>query len=89
MQTITEFDEKILEKIVSKRDLIVFNDDFNTFDHVIESLVKVCDHEMEQATQCTYLIHFKGKCQVKRGSYEQLEPMCTALQERGLTAEIE
>jgi ATP-dependent Clp protease adaptor protein ClpS len=69
--------------------LILYNDDFNTFDFVIESLIKVCKHDPVQAEQCTYLVHYKGKCSVKRGSYEALEPMCTALLERGLTAEIE
>ncbi len=78
-----------IELLVSQRDLIVFNDDFNTFDHVIDSLVKVCKHEVEQAEQCTHLIHYKGKCQVKRGEYETLEPLCTALLERGLSAEIQ
>ncbi|MBN9294715.1 MAG: ATP-dependent Clp protease adaptor ClpS [Flavobacteriia bacterium] len=89
MQTLEAFDGQLLEKIVEQRDLIVYNDDFNTFDFVIESLIKVCKHEVEQATQCTYLIHYKGKCQVKRGEYKDLELMCTALLDRGITAEIE
>lgn len=89
MQTVEDFETRILEKEVNQKDLVIYNDDFNTFDYVIESLINVCKHEVEQATQCTYIIHFKGKCQVKRGSYEKLEPMCTALQTRGLTAEIE
>lgn len=59
-----------IEKLVDQHDLIVYNDDVNTFDHVIESLVKVCRHDTVQAEQCTYIIHFNGKCQVKRGSYE-------------------
>lgn len=74
---------------VEAKQLIVYNDDFNTFDHVIESLIKVCKHDPIQAEQCTFLIHYKGKCSVKKGSYEVLEPMCTALLERGITAEIE
>mgnify|MGYP003851502225 CR=1 FL=1 len=65
------------------------DDSFNTFDHVIECLMTVCDHDIIQAEQCTLLIHHKGKCQVKRGAYEKLEPMCTALLERGLSAEIQ
>jgi ATP-dependent Clp protease adaptor protein ClpS len=77
------------EVIVDQQQLIVYNDDFNTFDFVIESLIKVCKHDPVQAEQCTFLIHYKGKCSVKRGTYEQLEPMCTALLERGITAEIE
>jgi ATP-dependent Clp protease adaptor protein ClpS len=77
------------EVSVDQQQLIVYNDDFNTFDFVIESLIKVCKHDPVQAEQCTFLIHYKGKCSVKRGSYEELEPMCTALLERGITAEIE
>ena len=77
------------EVAVEDKQLIVYNDDFNTFDHVIESLIKVCKHDSIQAEQCTFLIHYKGKCSVKKGSYEALEPMCTALLERGITAEIE
>ena len=77
------------EVVVEDKQIIVYNDDFNTFDHVIESLIKVCKHDPIQAEQCTFLIHYKGKCSVKKGSYEALEPMCTALLERGITAEIE
>jgi ATP-dependent Clp protease adaptor protein ClpS len=85
-----EFEDVLcLDELVDVKDLIVYNDDFNTFDHVIESLIKVCKHEPEQAEQCTWIIHFNGKCQVKKGSYRELEPMCTALLERGITAEIQ
>ena len=77
------------EVAVEGKQLIVYNDDFNTFDHVIESLIKVCKHDPIQAEQCTFLIHYKGKCSVKKGAYEVVEPMCTALLERGITAEIE
>lgn len=87
----TEFapEHTVVEELVGQRDLIVFNDDVNTFDHVIDSLIKVCKHEVEQAEQCTYIIHYNGKCQVKRGAYEKLEPMCVALLERGISAEIQ
>jgi ATP-dependent Clp protease adaptor protein ClpS len=74
---------------VADKQIVVYNDDFNTFDFVIESLVKVCKHDSIQAEQCTFLIHYKGKCSVKKGTFESLEPMCTALLERGITAEIE
>ena len=74
---------------VEDKQIVVYNDDFNTFDHVINSLIKVCKHDPIQAEQCTFLIHHKGKCSVKKGSYEKLEPICTALLERGITAEIE
>jgi ATP-dependent Clp protease adaptor protein ClpS len=77
------------EVAVEDKQIVVYNDDFNTFDHVINSLIKVCKHDSIQAEQCTFLIHYKGKCSVKKGSYEKLEPMCTALLERGITAEIE
>jgi ATP-dependent Clp protease adaptor protein ClpS len=75
--------------VVEDKQIVVYNDDFNTFDHVINSLIKVCKHDPIQAEQCTFLIHHKGKCSVKKGSYEKLEPMCTAWLERGITAEIE
>lgn len=69
-------------------DLIVFNDDYNTFQHVIETLIKVCDHTTEQAEQCTLIIHHKGKCAVKRGSFEFLKPMKEAICEVGIDARI-
>jgi ATP-dependent Clp protease adaptor protein ClpS len=74
---------------VADKQIVVYNDDFNTFDFVIESLIKVCKHDPIQAEQCTFLVHYKGKCSVKKGTFESLEPMCTALLERGITAEIE
>ena len=68
--------------------LMVWNDDVNTFDWVIQSLIEVCDHTPEQAEQCTLLIHYKGKCDVKKGSYEELVPMKDALHDRGISADI-
>ncbi len=70
------------------KDLVVFNDDFNTFEHVIATLIRVCKHTPEQAEQCTWLIHYKGKCAVKNGSYEELKPMCEAICEAGIDARI-
>ena len=89
--TETQSFEKVslLEQLVTERDLIVYNDDFNTFDFVIESLIEVCDHSRTQAEQCTLIIHHKGKCQVKRGQFKDIQVMCTALLERGITAEVE
>jgi ATP-dependent Clp protease adaptor protein ClpS len=90
-----EMSTKLQEKedfdtcLVDEQDLIIYNDDFNTFDHVIDSLIKVCEHSPVQAEQCTWIIHFNGKCQVKRGEYDTLEPLCTALLDRGLSAVIE
>lgn len=79
----------VLEKEVESHQLIVFNDDVNTFDYVIESLIKVCKHNPVQAEQCTYLIHYKGKCDVQSGSYEKLVKMCTSLLNRNISAEIQ
>jgi ATP-dependent Clp protease adaptor protein ClpS len=69
--------------------LIVWNDEVNTFEWVIESLMEVCDHSYEQAEQCAYIIHYKGKYAVKHGSYENLKPMCDAITERGIGATLE
>ena len=76
------------EVLVADKHLILYNDPYNTFDFVIESLIKVCKHDAIQAEQCTFLVHHIGKCSVKKGSYEALKPLCSALLERGLTAEI-
>ena len=69
--------------------LIVWNDEVNTFEWVIETLIEVCGHSPEQAEQCSYLIHYKGKCAVKKGSYDTLKPMCDAITERGIGATVE
>ena len=82
-------DNIVLEELIDQKDLIVFNDDVNSFDHVIATLIKICKHTEIQAEQCTWIIHYKGKCQVKRGVFEKLEPICTALLDRGLSAEIQ
>ena len=70
------------------RSLVVFNDDVNTFDHVISTLIAVCKHEKEQAEQCTLIIHYKGSCTVKEGDFEILAPMCAAIGDRGISAEV-
>jgi ATP-dependent Clp protease adaptor protein ClpS len=69
-------------------DLVVFNDDVNTFDHVINTLIRVCGHTKEQAEQCTLLVHFKGKCAVKNGSFDFLKPLREAICEAGIDARI-
>jgi ATP-dependent Clp protease adaptor protein ClpS len=69
-------------------DLVVFNDDINTFDHVINTLIRVCKHTPEQAEQCTMLIHYKGKCTVKTGTLDFLRPMREAICEAGIDARI-
>jgi ATP-dependent Clp protease adaptor protein ClpS len=75
--------------VVSSHSLIVWNDDVNTFEWVIETLMAVCGHTEQQAEQCSMLIHNKGKYAVKEGSYEVLKPMCDAITERGISATIE
>lgn len=84
----TEEHIDILEKEVKKHKIVLFNDDVNTFDFVIDSLIDVCEHTLEQAEQCTILVHYTGKCTVKTGEYNDLKPRCTALLNRGLSAEI-
>lgn len=87
--------EEVLEEVleqVSEKDsnhIVLFNDDFNTFDHVIDMLIATCDHSAIQAEQCAMLVHYKGKCTVKTGGYEDLAPRCSKLLEAGLTAEIQ
>lgn len=89
MSTETLFEEEVVEKQVAEHNLIVYNDDVNTFDYVIESLIKICKHDPVQAEQCTMLIHYKGRCDVKTGEYEKLTSMCTGLLDRGISAEVE
>lgn len=72
-----------------KRFLVLHNDDVHTFDYVIDSLIEVCDLEIVQAEQCTYLVHYKGKCDVKKGSYHFLKPLKQGLTDRGLNATID
>jgi ATP-dependent Clp protease adaptor protein ClpS len=79
----------VLEDISNNNEIVLYNDDVNTFDHVIDTLIRVCDHTNEQAEQCAILVHYKGKCTVKTGSYDELKPQCTSLLEAGLSAEIE
>jgi ATP-dependent Clp protease adaptor protein ClpS len=85
-QVLTELLEAI--EITDVKDLVVYNDDFNTFEHVIATLIRVCKHTPEQAEQCTILIHHKGKCAVKTGSFEELNPMREAICEAGIDAKI-
>ncbi len=87
----TELEEEVisLEDLIGTYNIILYNDDINTFDWVIDSLVDLCDHTLEQAEQCALLVHYKGKCQVKSGSYNELKPICEALLDRGLSAKLE
>jgi len=70
-------------------ELVLYNDEVNTFDHVIHCLVKYCKHDVYQAEQCAWIVHSKGKCAVKSGQYTLLEPLCTALCDQGLSAQVE
>ena len=83
-------DEDILldELELREHELVVFNDDVNTFDHVIRTLIEICKHTPEQAEQCTWIIHYKGKCTVKFGSFDELVPMRQGICDRGISAEI-
>lgn len=77
-----------LEAVEKDSELIVFNDEVNTFDHVINTLIRVCKHSNEQAQQCTLIIHFKGKCSVKTGPIEKLKSACQGILDAGIQAEI-
>ncbi|MBC9797060.1 ATP-dependent Clp protease adaptor ClpS [Sinomicrobium sp. FJxs] len=82
-------EEVLVEEDVQKQnEIVLYNDDVNTFDHVIETLIHVCDHTPEQAEQCSIIVHYKGKCTVKTGPYEDLKPRCSLLLDAGLSAEI-
>ncbi len=83
-----ESDLAISTEVEREHEIILYNDDVNTFDHVINTLVAYCDHTLEQAEQCTYIVHHTGKCAVKSGSYDELEPICIKLLEAQLSAEI-
>lgn len=72
----------------NSHEIVLYNDDVNTFDHVIETLIRVCHHSDEQAEQCAILVHYKGKCTVKTGELSELIPQCAALLEAGLSAEL-
>lgn len=84
-----QFDVDILEDLENSHSLIVWNDNVNTFEWVIETLIEVCGHDEQQAEQCAMIIHNKGKYAVKHGSYDTLKPMCDAITERGIGATIE
>ena len=85
-----ESEETVIEEVKEARvrDLILYNDDENTFDFVIEALVEICKHDVIQAEQCTFIIHYNGQCTVKSDSFANLKPMKDALVDRGLSAVI-
>jgi len=86
--TAVEIDVQDTIKTTDLKKIIVYNDDYNTFEHVIKTLIKVCKHSTIQAEQCTWIIHFKGKCAVKSGEYLTLKPMKEAICEVGIDARI-
>jgi ATP-dependent Clp protease adaptor protein ClpS len=90
-QTEVEVIEEVLEDVRSEdlKDLVVYNDDYNTFDHVINTLIKVCKHTPEQAEQFTLIIHYKGKCCVKTGTFIEVKPMRDAICDAGIDARIQ
>ncbi len=90
MSTKEKISEEVLleEEIVNQNEIVLYNDDVNTFDHVIEMLIKICEHTAEQAEQCSIIVHYKGKCTVKTGDIKDLKPRCSKLLLSGLSAEI-
>ncbi len=76
------------ESTAINNEIVLYNDDINTFDYVIETLILVCNHTEIQAEQCAILVHYKGKCTVKTGSINELKPQCLQLLDAGLSAEI-
>lgn len=90
MSTIEKTQEEVsVQELVGiNNEIVLYNDDVNTFDHVIDTLIRVCEHTSEQAEQCAILVHYKGQCTVKTGPFNELKPQCTRLLEAGLSAEI-
>lgn len=90
MSTREKHSEELLleEETAHLNEIVLFNDDVNTFDYVIETLMDVCEHTPEQAEQCSIIVHHNGKCTVKTGEYRDLEPRCSKLLQAGLSAEI-
>ena len=88
-EELEDVDTALLDTLATSYNLIVWNDDVNSFDWVIETLIEICGHTHEQAEQCAYIIHFQGKYAVKQGDYETLNPMRKAIIDRGINATIE
>ncbi|MEP6465246.1 MAG: ATP-dependent Clp protease adaptor ClpS [Parafilimonas sp.] len=88
-QIIEQHDTDLLDTLVAAFNLIVWNDNVNTFEWVIDTLINICGHTPEQAEQCAFIIHFQGKYAVKQGDYDTLKPMQEAITDRGINATIE
>ncbi len=89
MQVETVENTQVEERLVDIKDIILYNDDVNTFEYVAELLIQYCDHQPLQAEQCAWIVHHNGKCQIKRGELKDLKPICQALLDGGLSAVIE
>ena len=89
IQTDSQEELDVLTLTEDPCNLIVWNDEVNTFEWVIESLIEICGHTHEQAEQCAYIIHYQGKYAVKNGSFDNLKPLCEAITERGINATVE
>jgi ATP-dependent Clp protease adaptor protein ClpS len=87
-ETLSQEETVLKEERVQEHNLILFNDNVNTFDHVIDLLIKVCEHDAIQAEQCATLVHFAGKCAVKKGEMAELVIISDILADNGLTVEI-
>ncbi|MGB3142572.1 MAG: ATP-dependent Clp protease adaptor ClpS [Maribacter sp.] len=90
MSTKERISEELLleEEAIKQNEIVLFNDEVNTFDHVINTLISVCEHSPEQAEQCSLIVHYNGKCTIKTGEYDDLKPRCSKLLQAGLSAEI-
>ena len=84
-----QIDELVKELIEPSKNIILWNDDVNSFEHVIICLVKYCKHTLEQAEQCAMIVHSNGKCSIKSGDYKKLKPIAETLQDKGLSVTIE
>lgn len=89
VRTKEAWETEVLTDTSDSCSLVVWNDEVNTFEWVIETLITVCGHNPEQAEQCAMLIHTQGKYGVKKGDYDFLKPMCDAITDRGIGATIE
>ena len=86
---IEELDVDLLTEVGNSHHIVVWNDEVNTFEWVIETLIDVCNHSIEQAEQCAMIIHTKGKYSVQQGNYDDLKPKVDAITERGISATLE
>lgn len=85
----TLVDSLVEELLEPSKAIILWNDDVNTFEHVIVCLMKYCNHAMQQAEQCALIVHNNGKCSIKQGNFKKLKPIAESLQEQGLSVTIE